>query len=90
MAILTPLSLSVRGGVVRCGAVWCYAVSFFLPAFLCCEQLKKFNQALCDHALNGVQGAKVRKQYIDGIFLTKFDTVRSFPRFLFILASPVR
>ena len=35
------------------------------------DQLKKFNQALADHA----QAAAGRKQYIDGIFLSKFDTV---------------
>lgn len=35
------------------------------------DQLKKFNQALADHA----DAASGRKQYIDGIFLSKFDTV---------------
>jgi signal recognition particle receptor subunit alpha len=35
------------------------------------DQLKKFNQALADHA----DAAVGRTQYIDGIFLSKFDTV---------------
>jgi len=39
------------------------------------DQLRGFNQALADHCVNeyGVTGA--RKQFIDGIMLTKFDTI---------------
>ncbi len=32
-------------------------------------------QALADHAMHGVEKSGQRKQYIDGIFLSKFDTV---------------
>ena len=49
-------------------------------------------QSLADHALQqsyGVQRGPQRKQYIDGIVLTKFDTVDDKVRSVAAAASPV-